>query len=179
MGGLGKRSDFKRIKKDAYQTIDRRAVPPLIPHLHGIRSYAEPCAGEGKLIEMMDEFAPHIQCGFANDIDWFDGEDAIESVALAAARDRYDAIIVNPPWTRKLLHPMITSFMSLAPTYLLFDAGWAFTKQAAPFLPYCTKIITIGRLKWIPDTTMSSKDDCAWFVFNKDHDGGPRFYGKT
>lgn len=88
----------------------------------------------------------------------------------------HDAIITNPPWSRKLLHPMIEKFMGIAPTWLLFDANWMFTKQARRYLPNCVKIVSVGRLKWIPDTTMSAKDDCAWFYFRKDHDDGPRFY---
>src|SRR5690349_10187794 len=47
---MGKRSNFARIDRDAYQTIDPRAVDKLIPHLRGIRTFAEPCAGEGYLV---------------------------------------------------------------------------------------------------------------------------------
>lgn len=173
---IAKRSDFKRIEKDAYQTIDRRAFIPLLPHIQNVRAYAEPCAGEGKFIEHLDREAPWMQCGYANDIDWFDGEDAIEGKALEAARDRYDVICTNPPWRRDLLHPMITRFIGIAPVWLLYDADWAHTKQARPFMRQCVKIVSVGRLKWIPDTTMSGKDNCAFYLFMKDHDGGPRFY---
>ena len=30
---MGRRSNFDRIDKDKYNTIDKRAVPPLLPHL--------------------------------------------------------------------------------------------------------------------------------------------------
>lgn len=32
---MGKRSEFARRPMDAYQTIDPRAVPPLLPFLRG------------------------------------------------------------------------------------------------------------------------------------------------
>jgi hypothetical protein len=41
-----------------------------------------------------------------------------------------------------------------------------FTKQAAPYLPYCRKIVTIGRVKWIEDSLYTGKDDSAWFHFS-------------
>ncbi len=173
---MAKRSEFPRLEKDAYQTIDKRAFPPLLPHIRNVRSYAEPCAGEGLLIKHLEEFAPWMTCGYQNDIDR--GEDALTGEYLASARNRYDAIISNTPWDRKILHPMISKFMAIAPCFLLFDASWAFTKQARPFLPHCSKIIAVGRLKWIPDTTMSGKDDCAWFSFDQYHTGGPHFYGQ-
>jgi hypothetical protein len=173
---MGKRSTFKRVEKDAYQTIDPRAFPPLLPHVQHVRSYAEPFVGEGRLVAHLEEMAPWMECGYANDIER--GEDVLTGDELANNRERYDAIISNPPWSRKLLHPIIEKLAAIAPTYLLFDASWAFTKQARPFLPYCVKIISVGRLKWIPGTKMSGKDDCAFYYFNKDHDGGPRFYNE-
>jgi hypothetical protein len=39
---MGKRSSFERIPRDFYPT-PYAAVPPLIPHLRGIRTFAEPC----------------------------------------------------------------------------------------------------------------------------------------
>jgi hypothetical protein len=175
---MAKRSDFKRLEKDAYQTIDPRAIPPLLPHILSVKRYAEPCAGEGKLIDMLAQQAPWLKLGYYNDIGYLDGEDAIDGNILEASRGQYDAIITNPPWGRKLLHPMIRRFMSIAPTWLLFDADWAHTKQARPLLPHCVKIVSIGRLRWIPDTKMSGKDNCAFYYFRQDHDGGPRFYNE-
>ena len=39
---MGKRSSFERIPRDFYPT-PFAAVPPLIPHLRGVRTFAEPC----------------------------------------------------------------------------------------------------------------------------------------
>jgi hypothetical protein len=44
---MGKRSDFERRKNDFYST-PRAALVRLIPYLcGGVRSVAEPCAGDG------------------------------------------------------------------------------------------------------------------------------------
>lgn len=54
---MGKRSNFPRIDKDFYSTIDPRAIPPLLAHLgEGVR-YAEPCAGAGALIDLLEPHA--------------------------------------------------------------------------------------------------------------------------
>ena len=45
---MGKRSAFERRAGDAYPT-PIEAVLPLIPHLRGVRNFAEPCAGDGAL----------------------------------------------------------------------------------------------------------------------------------
>jgi hypothetical protein len=53
----------------------------------------------------------------------------------------------------------------MRPTWLLFDADWMHTKQAATHLQYCQRIVSVGRLKWIPDTPHKGKDSCAWYLF--------------
>jgi hypothetical protein len=39
------------------------------------------------------------------------------------------------------------------------------TKQARPYLKHCSHIVPTARLKWIPDTSDSAKDDTAWYRF--------------
>ena len=51
---MGKRSDFERIPRDYYPT-PYEAVLPLIPHLpQKPFSYAEPCAGDGALVNHIE-----------------------------------------------------------------------------------------------------------------------------
>ena len=52
---MGKRSNFERREADFYPT-PRAAVLPLIPYLRGIRSFAEPCAGDGALVRHLEGF---------------------------------------------------------------------------------------------------------------------------
>jgi hypothetical protein len=120
---MGKRSDFERREADFYPT-PRAAVVPLIPYLHGIRTFAEPCAGDGALVQQLESFG--LRCVYAGDIRT--GQDAL-------AVDDYgnaDVIITNPPWKRIWLHPLISHFQRIAPTWLLLDQDWACTKQARP-----------------------------------------------
>jgi hypothetical protein len=139
---MGKRSKFERRDRDSYPT-PFPAVPPLIPHLRGIRTFAETCAGDGALVRHLQMFGLH--CAYAGDITT--GEDAL---AIGSYGD-IDAIITNTPWKRPVLHAMIGHFVRIAPVvWLLIDQDWACTKQAIPHLPCCTDILPIGRLIWIP-----------------------------
>lgn len=160
---MGKRSEFKRIEKDFYPTIDDRAILALKPHIKTLFTYAEPCCGERHLIDLFAKHIPEIRCVWSSDINL--GKDALsltkDDLSFASS------IITNPVWSRPLLHQMIMHFKDLKPTWLLFDADWAHTKQALPYLKYCTDIVSVGRLIWIEGTTMTGKDNCAWYRFDK------------
>lgn len=160
---MSKRSDFKRVEKDYYPTIDDRAVKALIPFLADVEYYAEPCYGKGHLVDMMSRLTT-VDCVSYSDIET--GTNALE----ISVDELYgaDAIITNPPWSRLILHQMIMHFKDLAPTYLLFDADWMHTKQAIPYLKYCTDIISVGRLIWIEGTKMTGKDSVAWYRFSSE-----------
>jgi hypothetical protein len=167
---MAKRSDFKRRPADAYQTIDPRASRALKPYLYGVRTFIEPCAGEGHLVRQLEDIG--LLCVHSADI--ADGHDAMQLVNAHHA----DAIITNPPWTRVLLHSMILRFQAIAPTWLLFDGDWAFNKHAAPYLDQCSDIVAVGRLRWVEGTTVSGKDNSAWYKFWHRHSGGPKFHGR-
>jgi hypothetical protein len=169
---MGKRSNFERKDRDAYQTIDPRAVDRLVPHLRGIRTFAEPCAGDGYLVGDLQRHG--LICTYEGDIT--SGLDALVHPFDEDAS--FDAIITNPPWKRPILHLMIARFMQIAPTWLLLDASWAHTKQSGPFIDQCSHIVSVGRLRWEPGTTMTGKDDSAWYRFHSQHVGGPRFIGR-
>ena len=92
---------------------------------------------------------------------------------------RTDYIITNPPWTRTLLHEMIVLFSDLLPTWLLFDADWMHTVQSSPFKDRLVKVVSVGRLIWIPGTTMTGKESCCWYLFDKPKRGRiAKFYGR-
>src|SRR6478609_8426696 len=100
---MDKRSSFERRETDFYPT-PAKAVAPLIPFLRAgaIRSFAEQCCGDGQLVRHLESFG--LRCIYAGDIST--GQDAL-------ARDSYgacDSIITNPPWTRDVLHRLITHF---------------------------------------------------------------------
>ncbi len=89
-----------------------------------------------------------------------------------------DYIITNPPWDRKLLHPMIEYFTAFRPTWLLFDADWIHTKQSVQYLPLLKKIVSIGRVQWIPDSKSTGKDNCCWYLFSKGDSQLIQFVGR-
>lgn len=172
---MGKRSDFERIPRDFYPT-PAAAVLPLLRHLSPRTRYAEPCAGDGALIDHLADHG-HV-CVWASDIDP-KRDDIHENDATTCGTGLATMFITNPPWDRKLLHPIIEALSDKAPTWLLFDSDWMHTKQSTPFLPRLRRIVSVGRVKWIPDSTMTGKDNCAWHLFDKPSNEPVRFYGRT
>ena len=160
---MGKRSDFERKPRDFYPT-PIEAVEPLLPHLPEEFSFAEPCAGDGALVEHLETKGV---CTWASDI---------EPQAEGIYKRSYDElsfdelidseyVITNPPWDRTILHPMIEFFAPKKKTWLLFDADWMHTKQSRQYMPWCRKIVSVGRVKWFGN--MTGKDNCAWYLFQE------------
>lgn len=173
---MGKRSDFVRNERDYYPT-PKEAVEPLLPHLLPNTHFIEPCAGNGALIDHLTA-AGHVFID-AWDIEPQRGDIARQD-ALCATVKGAGCFITNPPWERSILHKLIVHLSDGHPTWLLFDADWVHTVQAIPFLPRLRRIVSVGRVKWIPGTTMTGKDNCAWHLFSVlSPAAGIRFYGRT
>lgn len=166
---MGKRSSFTRRKNDLYRTFDPRAVRPLAAHIAPGTLYVEPCAANGSLIELLTSI--ELICVDAFDVEpgvaWVRYGDALAEAIIAPV------IITNPPWSRWLLHALIERLSAQAPTWLLFDADWLHNKTAAPWRRYLVKVVSVGRLKWIEGTKHDAKDNCAWYLFDINHDGSP------
>jgi hypothetical protein len=174
---MGKRSDFERVPRDFYPT-PCEAVLPLLAHLSARTRFVEPCAGDGTMVDHLKS-AGHV-CTYAFDIepqrsDIHLGDARIELSAGYGA----DCFITNPPWARDTLHPIIRNLSRRLPTWLLFDADWMHTRQSAPFMPYCHKIVSVGRVKWIPDSKMTGKDNCAWHLFDQSVEAPAQFIGRA
>lgn len=146
---------------------------PLKPHLPEKFEFIEPCAGNGILVEHLESFGG--KCISATDIEP-QVDTIIEANAFSIEHD--GLVITNPPWDRKILHPMIEHFTkSDKGCWLLFDAAWMHTKQSEPYMKWCRKIVSIGRVKWIPDSGMVGKDDSCWYYFNR-YGNGTEFFGR-
>jgi hypothetical protein len=174
---MGKRSDFKRLKGDFYET-PAAAVAPLIAHLDlGTTGFIEPCAGAGKLVGHLESYG--LLCVAAFDIEprgpGIIQKDALELTAVDLAGA--DMIITNPPWSRPLLHGLIDHLLQFClPVWLLFDADWMFTRQAAEFKPFLCEIVSVGRVKWIDGSPHAGKDNAAWYQFGAFSMDAPRFH---
>jgi hypothetical protein len=105
---MGKRSDFERIPRDYYPT-PIEAVEPLVYHLPYAFDYVEPCAGDGRLIRHINKLTQGTgECIYASDIEPRHA-DIFTSNALNLDFGGYgvmDYMITNPPWDRKILHPV-------------------------------------------------------------------------
>jgi hypothetical protein len=62
--------------------------------------------------------------------------------------------------------------------WLLFDSDWSHTRQSAALIRHCSDVVPIGRLKWIPDSKFTGKDNAAWYRFEAAHCSGPIFHGR-
>lgn len=179
---MGKRSNFERRERDFYPT-PYEAVIPLMNHIatHDFNGnpfrFAEPCAGNGVLVNHLESFG--LKCYWASDIDpQLDGIVMADALTITNPLQWSDMIITNPPWDRKILHPMIEHFKSQNEvTWLLFDADWMHTKQAIPYIKYCHTIVSIGRVKWVPESKKTGKDNCCWYKFVQ-HETKTQFIGR-
>lgn len=170
---MAKRSNFERIPRDKYNT-PLEAILPLLPHLKPVTVFVEPCANDGKFAAMMDGFG-HV-CSLLSDI-----EPTAPHVKTfdALSCEWPDLVITNPPWDRKILHPMIDKFRVGEGCWLLFDSDWMHTKQSAPYLRYCHKIVSVGRVKWIEGSKMTGKENASWYYFGPDENNGSApFFGR-
>ena len=166
---MGKRSEFKRKNLDFYAT-PYEAVVPLLRHLPWGTLFDEPCAGDRALVRHLESDGH--QCARASDISDEHPVDALDIKASGAKM-----FITNPPWSREFLHDLIMHLSSiLDTTWLLIDADWVHTKQSAPYMSRCRKIVSVGRVKWFGN--MTGKDNCAWHLFSK-REGPTAFYGRS
>ena len=178
---MGKRSSYERRDKDFYET-PVEALKPLLPHLPQKFIYSEPCYGGGAIERGMKSLG-YDNCSWRSDL--YPAEkgvlclDAAEHCVVSGS-----LFITNPPWSRDkksgyLLHRIIENLANQNPAWLLFDADWMHTRQAVPYLRYCKKIVSVGRVSWMANG-QTGKDNCAWYLFDKTFPIiGTEFIGRT
>lgn len=174
---MGKRSDFPRVPRDKYRT-QPSCIPPLLPFLQPGTRFIEPCAGDGALIRLLEEHG-HV-CAHAFDIEpeapGIDQRDALAPLEDLDVIDEAHCFVTNPPWDRKVLHPLIVNLSDFLPTWLLFDADWIHTVQAAELADRCRRVVSVGRVKWMPGTKHTGMDNAAWYLFGPPSPATTRFH---
>ncbi len=171
---MGKYSEFERKPRDFYPT-PIEAVYPLIPHLTE-QSFYEPCVGDGALVEHLEQHL--ILCQGKSDIEpKCLGAQIKDARTLIDKRGKVKQFITNPPWDRPVMHAIIANLSAQAPSWFLIDADWAHTKQASGLLMFCSKIVAVGRVKWIPGSKHTGKENCCWYLFGR-HPVETKFYGR-
>lgn len=174
---MGKRSTFERKPRDYYPT-PLAAVVPLVPHLPTTRTlYHEPCAGNGALITHLTTLAPQMLCLGSTDIQP-DACHVGQQDALTLDQCLGEMFITNPPWRWDILDPLITRLSTMAPTWLLLAADTMHNKRVGPHLKRCVKIVSIGRVKWEPDSYSTGKENSAWYLFDQRHTDNTVFVGR-
>jgi len=180
---MAKRSNFDRKARDFYETWDINAVKPVIAHLRQGFTYIDPCTGSGYIKQHMTALTPFACVGeYEAHPLYYLYRGLIQADATNYQYPKQgDFFITNPPWERHLLHAIIWNLMNQKPTWLLFDADWIHTKQIGrdktvkDLMKHCIKIVSIGRVKWIKDSKHSGKDNCAWYLFDINHNGATEF----
>lgn len=171
---MGKRTDFPRIPRDLYET-PWEPVVALSPYLDDVEGFAEPCCGRGALIQHLERLG-HV-CRWASDVEpGMELDDAEIMDALTLVETDLSGcthVITNPPWPAKHGRgeptlSLIRHLSSLRPTWLLLAADFAHNGYAAEVLRYCTRIVSVGRVRWMPGTKMDGYENAAWYKFDQD-----------
>ncbi len=178
---MGKRSsNFERQPRGTYLT-PISATQPLLPHLPPGARFDEPCAGDGALVNHL-ESAGHVLTS-ASDIHPM-ASGIIKRDALELEKCNGDIFITNPPWPEPNRRgdpalAILIHLSALAPTWLLLPADFAHNLYFRDVAERCQKIVSVGRVKWIPGSEYSGKDNAAWYLFDVAHAGQILFHGRA
>jgi len=171
---MGKYSDYERVEKDFYPTIDPNAISTrFLDSVRG-KTYAEPCYGNGDLEDLLMEAA---KCRWRSDIRKTVGSSVIMDAVEIDETILYDCdlIITNPPYKKDMLLPMIDHFISLRPTWLLLPADMMHNKYFSKYISLCSKIYPVGRLYWYENKIRGVVNYC-WYHWPKNGSNYPTVF---
>lgn len=180
---------FERQARDFYATPES-AVLKLLPHIIDIETFVEPMCGDGAIIRALESRGWH--CTAAWDIEptgeMADRAGTWDVLGLMAEDlGDCDAVISNPPWPlpSKLRGGLpegsptiqiIEHLMNMKPTWLILAADFMHNRYFAPLAPYCTKIVSVGRVKWMAGTKNTGFDNAAWYRFDGKAQNSPDWF---
>lgn len=176
---MSKRSNFEKVPRDWYPTTDPKAIPPkLVEFIRG-KNYAEPCYGNGDLEDLLMDVAT---CKWRSDIRETVGSSKVMDALCLSKEDiaRCQLIVTNPPFSRDVLLPLLDHFISIKPTWLLLPADYMHNQYFSDYMKRCSRVISVGRLKWFKDSKHTSTDNFAWYFWPKGSTGEMEtvFYGR-
>jgi hypothetical protein len=180
---MSKRGEkYPRSPRDLYETIDPRAIPPLLRHVDKSIPFIEPCAGGGALVDQLvgAGLKLHYACDIVPLRDDIAACDAREVISLEGRRQ----FITNPPFVRALMHEIMIHCARQVPSWFLVEADWLMTKQASKILrTYGSEVVTIGRLKWFREGDPRDKgnepmDNFVWLKLEPEPFGAMCFWPK-
>ena len=173
---MGKRSDLTTEKppKDYWPTLDPAVmVPEFIKEVRGKR-YAEPCAGEGHLVDHLMDCST---CVWESDIRDTCGP-GIDALTLTKGDLHHATVIItNPPFSWPLLNPLLDYLPTILPSWFLLPADMMHNKRMGPYMKNCAKVISVGRLYWM-DNKVKGVDNFAWYRFLPYDVGCTEFVGR-
>ena len=156
-------SGYARLPDEQYATIEHWPVRALLTHLP-ILSAWDTCEGDGSLLAALQRYGVK---AVATGHDFF---------ALRRPPVEVDAIIMNPPYGEQRRGEQAVHFLEHALTLpvqylaalLPIDFDSAISRQH--LFRHCTsftgKIVLIGRLRWIPDSTGSPSTNHCWCLWD-------------
>ena len=90
-----------------------------------------------------------------------------------------ECIISNPPFTKDVLLPCIDHLVNLKPTWLLLPADMMHNRYFSPYMGMCSKVVSIGRVKWFKDSKACSTDNFSWYYWVDNKPTNTTFYGRV
>lgn len=180
---MGKRSDFDKNPRDYYRTFDRRAGDVLSPFIKDIKYFAEPFCGAGDLVHQLQESHGKF-CMWKSDIEpQPDLSFGVNCQVMSYEEVHYEQLrncqlmITNPPFTKEVFHKSIEHFTPLIDCWWLMASDWLFNKGSSKIIDkFVTDVVAIGRMRWIPNSKMSGKDNMVWVKTSYSKEEPVRFH---
>lgn len=154
-----------------------KAFAPLAPFLPPGTSVIEPCAGDGALCQHMFDIGCEILA--ATDIQpmhsMVNRMDVMEYDL--SNTPKVDYFVTNPPWPEPRRNglptlPILQHLRQIAPIWALLPADFMHNVYASGIMMYCGGIVSVGRVKWIPDSPNEGFDNTAWYLFGRQETRG-------
>lgn len=152
-------------------------VPKLVRHIRACR-YAEPCAGNGKLIGHLQDIA---SCVWASDLCPRHRKIVERSAfSLQPCDVGTDLIITNPPFNAKFIYPFIDHVVHNGfVAWLFLPSDFAFRDRSGYVMPYCERMVAVGQVRFIEDSPSKGETNFAWFKFTPHKHKNPVFEYRT